>query len=81
VKIGEDVTEGCFCQRLYSNCTANTLPRKFHRGWRFQKRRASNCSVKFAHYRMLMAKEQKVLQSVIGRLIETGRCYGRNINV
>ena len=30
---------------------------------------------------MLLAKEEKVLQDMIDKLIETGRCYGMEINV
>jgi hypothetical protein len=30
---------------------------------------------------MLLAKEEMVLQGIIDRLTETGRCYGMEINV
>ena len=30
---------------------------------------------------MLLAKEEKVLQDMIDKLIETGRCYGMEMNV
>ena len=38
-------------------------------------------TVKYADELMLMAKEETVLQGVIGKLIETGRYYGMEINV
>ena len=38
-------------------------------------------TVKYADDLVLMAKEEKVLQSVIDKLIEVGRCYGMEINV
>ena len=30
---------------------------------------------------MVLAKEEKVLQGMIDKLIETGRCYGMEMNV
>ena len=30
---------------------------------------------------MLLAKEEMVLQDMIDKLIETGRCYGKEMNV
>jgi hypothetical protein len=37
--------------------------------------------VKYADERVLMAKEETVLQSMIDKLIEIGRCYGMEMNV
>jgi hypothetical protein len=37
--------------------------------------------VKYADDLVLLAKEEKVLQDMIDRLIETGRCYEREMNV
>jgi hypothetical protein len=37
--------------------------------------------VKYADYLVLMAKEETVLQGMIDRLIEIGRCYGMDMNV
>jgi len=37
--------------------------------------------VKYADDLVLLAKEEKVLQDMIGKLIEIGRCYGMEINV
>ena len=38
-------------------------------------------TVKYADDRVLMAKEETVLQGTIGKLIEIGRCYGMGMNV
>jgi len=37
--------------------------------------------VKYADDLVLLAKEEKVLQELIDKLIEIGRCYGMEINV
>ena len=37
--------------------------------------------MKYANELVLMAKEEKVLQGMIDKLIEIGRCYGMEINV
>ena len=38
-------------------------------------------TVKYAGDLVLMAKEETMLQSVIDKLIEIGRCYGMEMNV
>jgi hypothetical protein len=38
-------------------------------------------TVKYAHDLALLAKEEKVLQDMIDKLIEIGRCYGMEMNV
>jgi hypothetical protein len=37
-------------------------------------------TVKYADDLVLLAKEEKVLQDMIDKLIEIGRCYGMEIN-
>jgi hypothetical protein len=37
--------------------------------------------VKYADDLVLLAKKEKVLQDMINKLIEIGRCYGMEINV
>jgi hypothetical protein len=37
--------------------------------------------VKYADDLVLLAMEEKVLQDMIDKLIETGRCYGMEMNV
>ena len=38
-------------------------------------------TVKYADDLVLLAKEEKVLQDMIDKLIEIGRCYGIDMNV
>ena len=38
-------------------------------------------TLKYAEDLVLMAKEETVLQGMIDKLIETGRCYGMEMNV
>ena len=38
-------------------------------------------TVKYADDLVLLAKEKKVLQDMIDKLIEIGRCYGMELNV
>jgi hypothetical protein len=38
-------------------------------------------TVKYADSLMLLAKEEKMLQGMIDRLVEIGRCYGKEMNV
>ena len=38
-------------------------------------------TVKYADDLVLLAKEEKVLQDMIDKLIENGRCYGMEMNV
>jgi hypothetical protein len=38
-------------------------------------------TVKYADDLVLLAEEEKVLQDMIDKLIEIGRCYGMEINV
>jgi hypothetical protein len=37
--------------------------------------------VKYADDLVLLAKEEKVLQNMIDKLLEIGRCYGMEMNV
>jgi hypothetical protein len=63
---------------LYSEClTKEALDglRDFKIGGQITK------TVKYAYDLVLMAKEETVLQSMIDKLIEIGRCYGMEMNV
>jgi len=52
------------------------------RAWRLQNKRANHShTVKYADYLVLLAKEEKVLQDMIDKLIEIGRCHGMEMNV
>jgi hypothetical protein len=50
------------------------------RVWRLQNRRA-NHTVKYGDDLVLLAKEETLLQDMMDKLIETGRCYGMEMNV
>jgi len=39
------------------------------------------CTVKYANYLMSLAKVAAILWGIITRLIESGRCYGMEMNV
>ena len=49
--------------------------------WRLQHRRPIIQTVKYADDLAVMSKEETVLQSMIHKLIEIGRCYGMEMNV
>ena len=49
--------------------------------WGLQHRRQIIQTVKYADNLVLMAKEEKVLQGMIDKLIEVGSCYGMGMNV
>ena len=53
----------------------------FGRVGRLQNRRQIIHTVKYADDLVLLAKEENMLQDMIDKLIETGRCYGMEINV
>jgi hypothetical protein len=38
-------------------------------------------TVKYINYLVLIAKEEAVLQGMIDKLIQIGRCYGMEMNV
>jgi hypothetical protein len=74
--------KGAFCRRFYSTCTANTLSRKVLKVFGGLKIGGQILgTVKYADYFVMLAEEKTVLQGVIVRLIEIGRCCGVEINV
>jgi len=82
VQIGRGVRQGCCLPpilfNLYSECltkeTLNGLGDFNIGGQIFQ-------TVKYADELVLMSKEETVLQCMIDKLIETGRCYCMGMNV
>jgi len=82
VQIGRGVWQGCCLSpilfNLYSKClTKEALDElgDFNIGGQIIQ------TVKFADDLVLMAKEETVLQGVIGNLFKNGRCYGMEMNV
>jgi hypothetical protein len=59
------------------------MPYQGSSGWarRLQNRRANYSNCEYADNLVIMAKEETVLQGMIDRLIELGRCYGMEMNV
>jgi predicted nucleotidyltransferase len=82
VKIGRGVSQGCCLSPILFNLYNEYLTKEalerlgdFKIGWQIIR------TVKYADYLVLMAKEEKVLQDMIDKLIEIGRCYGMEMNV
>jgi hypothetical protein len=63
---------------LYSECLTKEALEDYGD---FKIRRKIIRSVKYADDLVLLAKKEKVLQDMIDKLIETGSCYGMEMNV
>ena len=82
MQIGRGVRQECCLSpilfNLYSECiTKEALDGlgDFNIGWQIIQ------TVKYADDLVLMAQEETVLQGMIDKLIEIGRCYGMEMNV
>ena len=82
MKIGRGVRQGCCLSpilfNLYSEClTKEALDGSgdFNIGGQIIQ------TVKYADDLVLMAKEEKVLQGMIDKLIEVGRCFGMELTL
>ena len=82
VKTGRGVRQVCCLSPIVFNSYSEYLTKEalegigdFKIGWQISQ------TVKYADDIVLLAKEEKVLQDMIDKLTEIGRCYGIEINV
>ena len=71
----EQIEKDADCHQFCSTCITNALPRKPWKGLETQNAGHIIHTVKYADDLVLLAKEEKVLQAMIDKLIENGGCY------
>jgi len=82
VKIGRRVRQGCCLSPILFNVYSECLIKEALEGFGdFKIGGQIIHTVKCAEDLVLLAKEEKVLQDMIDKVIEIGRCYGMEINV
>ena len=82
MKIGREVREGCCLSPILFNLYSECLTKKALEGFGdFKIGGQIIHTVKYADDLVLLAKEERVLQDTIDKVIETGRCYGMEMNV
>ncbi|PNF18588.1 hypothetical protein B7P43_G06262 [Cryptotermes secundus] len=82
VQIGRGVRQGCCLSPILFNLYSECLTKEALDGLGdFKVGGQIIQTVKYADDLVLMAKEETVLQGMIDRLIEIGRCYGMEMNV
>ena len=82
VKIGRGVRQGCCLSPILFNLYSEYLTKEALEGLGDLKIGGKIIhTVKYADDLVLLAKEEKVLQDMIDKLIEIGRCYGMEMNV
>jgi len=70
------------CHQFCSTCREIALPRKLSKGLETYKIGGQVIlTVECADDLALLTKEEKVIQDMINRLIDVGRCYGMVMNV
>jgi hypothetical protein len=82
VKTGSGVRQGCCLSPVLLNVYSERLTKEALEGCGdFKIGGQIIHTVKHADDLVLLAKEEKVLQDMIDKLIEIGRCYGMGMNV
>jgi hypothetical protein len=82
VKIGRGVRQGCDFSPIMFSLYSEYLTKEFLEGLGdFKIDGQINHTVKYVEDLVLLTKEEKVLQDMIDKLIESGRCYGMEMNV
>ena len=82
VKIGRGVRQGCYLSPILFNLYNECLTKEALDGFGdFKIGGQISHTVKYADELVLLAKEEKVLQELIDKLIEIGGCYGMEMNV
>ena len=82
VKTGRGVRQGCCLSPILFNLYSECLTKEALEGLGdFKIGGQIIHTVKYAYELVLLAKEENVLQDMIDKLIEIGRCYGMELNV
>jgi hypothetical protein len=82
VKIGRGVRQGCCLSPILLNLYCECLTKEALEGFRdFKIGGQIINTVKYADDLVLLTNDEKVLQDMIDKLIEIGRCYVMEMNV